>query len=1448
MDSAPQVKVDIRDSSTRDIHIGDTYVTSPDDRYQSQNDADIERLAAHSRSVLRSIFGCLPNGVQIQRPALEASILEDIENSQAVLIAGVAGCGKSVLAKTVLLARSEQTRVLAFKAEDLDKSSLAGALADLGAARGVRGIEAVFESSPSPLVLIDGLEKVAEFESREAVAQLLGLLRSYKGAKAMLTVRSHAVEMVYSNLLADLGVRVIDVSPLDDEELELALRVGPLDYAKIRGSDFCSVLHVPFYLRLALTHSARVSAAPSQSPNDLKQFLWLQAVANPASAAENMPDRRKRTFDETCLRRAQRVVQFVEQPSDSEAVSALLNDGILIADEHGRVAPAHDIFDDWSLHNHIRRNVVVAECDWPTFFKTVGTHPGIRRAYRSWLTQAVTGKESEALDLVRRIFDEPSSIPPFWRDDSLVGMLRSEHAPTFIDEHEALLVQNGMARLRRLIHLLRVACKGPREDIPQLPTDGPFSKETKIRHVLTMPVGGAWGKLIQLVSSHLDKLKDADRPWIAGLIEDWLSGERDYYHPNDTTHAALAIGLHVLCSFGTAWVAQSEVKKRFLKIVLKTLAADPKQVAALLQMHLDILKKNDDRRTSDADEILNYALEFINCGPLCCYLPDFVIAALWSLYITSDCNKKEWRNEIETHFGLRSRSHSQFFPPSVYQGPFWQLLSAHPVKAVKNIVALCNHAAERYRDSTLQNEIIELTAPFLPEGRRFLFSERMWLTYRGTTVTPYMLQSALMALEKWLLEAHKVGVDIAPYLEYVLRKGTSAFTLSVVTSVLNAYPRLCSEKFLGLFHAREFIRTDLNRMGLESRADAMAAPRNPMSTVMQQERTESNKLPHRRFDLEWLIFRLQIEAPPLKETLWRILDDHKAAIDAGDTSKETQIWRLALKRMDLREMKFGESTKDGHIPFETRELEPDLQQLVEDGSKGWEITNKAARLSLWGNSFFDADTKQHRALYPSHVEALAEFRLLEQDPIKKNSYIPPNLPALIAAALIRLDSDEIKGETRVWAEDEICKAVAIPVECDEWETMQRFSTDGSRPAAYVLSLALSKTQQRELLLGALGEALTHPIDEIREYAIRGVQQFLWKNEPTLARVCVLGLAHFAVMMGAALCIPYNERDAAWKQAFHTARAKLFSGLKAGALDEPQLDRRFCYFPYLTPALEAVPLNMDWEWSRSAIRMLVDVAATATESEADKRDLSYEAQDDIAKLYARQLLYAMPERLHAEIPRLADWCEQAPEFAAMVLEDVLVEQYGAGDAATNFWQLWDVATKICYRQSSIVSHGRWSHSNHEKLLRTLLFQSALFQSVPWIPDAHDFAMLRKRPHFISDSIRAIGTSALGFECVVNLLEGVGRGVGVPGALIELQRALDGHTTENPLENEMILWKVETMMRVAIHEHATTIKGNGPLRAAVLTLLDKMVDAGSSVAFQLRDYFIVAPVKEPTFSFP
>jgi hypothetical protein len=45
-----------------------------------------------------------------------------------------------------------------------------------------------------------------------------------------------------------------------------------------------------------------------------------------------------------------------------------------------------------------------------------------------------------------------------FRDDTLVALLKAPSAPEFLAPHEAHLIANNRALLRRVIHLLRVAC------------------------------------------------------------------------------------------------------------------------------------------------------------------------------------------------------------------------------------------------------------------------------------------------------------------------------------------------------------------------------------------------------------------------------------------------------------------------------------------------------------------------------------------------------------------------------------------------------------------------------------------------------------------------------------------------------------------------------------------------------------------------------------------------------------------------------------------------------------------------------------------------------------------------------------------------------------------------------------------------------------------------------
>jgi len=73
---------------------------------------------------------------------------------------------------------------------------------------------------------------------------------------------------------------------------------------------------------------------------------------------------------------------------------------------------------------------------------------------------------------------------------------------------------------------------------------------------------------------------------------------------------------------------------------------------------------------------------------------------------------------------------------------------------------------------------------------------------------------------------------------------------------------------------------------------------------------------------------------------------------------------------------------------------------------------------------------------------------------------------------------------------------------------------------------------------------------------------------------------------------------------------------------------------------------------------------------------------------------------------------------------------------------------------------------------------------------------------------------------------------------MQLATDGFTLV--LFNDFnCQWYVETSCRVAVHDHRQIVLSDVRPRQATLDVLDLLVDAASSLAFQLRHYLATSP---------
>lgn len=327
---------------------------------------------------------------------------------------------------------------------------------------------------------------------------------------------------------------------------------------------------------------------------------------------------------------------------------------------------------------------------------------------------------------------------------------------------------------------------------------------------------------------------------------------------------------------------------------------------------------------------------------------------------------------------------NKYYPASAYKTPIINLLQNNQKAAKDFLIRFCNKTGKVYLESDLNKDYKECRKIMIyvkGQGIEQIASERLWKMYRGTHVGSDLLVSLLMGFETWLLNVVKYSDDnlVIDFCRDVLIKSKNVMLTAVIVSISEAYPEKMVDIVCDFLKTKEIFHFDSERFLSEGQASFLLHGDN----IFEEERRESNKLPHRRKRLEDIILQYQTNRNGISEEEYGVrLEKIYRAID--DATKDIAAWQTSDKyayyRMDLRHYKrvvnVEPDNKGNYMCMVMPDFSEDMEELSKESRETSNYHFQYMDLQLWSDYKFNGNEKFKE--YDKYSNILIVLKELEE--------------------------------------------------------------------------------------------------------------------------------------------------------------------------------------------------------------------------------------------------------------------------------------------------------------------------------------------------------------------------------------------------------------------------------------------------------------------------------------
>jgi hypothetical protein len=1103
---------------------------------------DNEKLKEHGSYILNGTKTDI-GGITISRKETIFHLDSLMETSDFIFVHGKRGCGKSSVVRQFVDGLGSNVPVYCLRAEDLDHSHLDTVLTSIGIHSTLKELEAGFALIPKRFLILESLEKLLELEHTAAFQDLLQLVQNQSGWKIIASGRDYAYPQIISNFLAPNGLSYESLPIEDFSKSEFVYLCDQLEPMKqFKGNDkLRPLLQNPFMASLAFrVSSAGRTLAPDDGEQTFRSAVWREVIAKEADRKNGLPLKRKAAFIDVSVERAKKMVYAVPVASmDSDTLMALESDHLIRLNvEQGTACPAHDVLEDWAIEEFIDRVYLNNVGSASDFLSAVGNEPAMNRAFRMWLGTKLKFDDS-IWGFISEVLSADDDLR-FWKDESICALLNGEDPHAALHKLKDRLLLDDCNLLKRFCFILRITAKEPDPSKTLKLSD---QSKTSIPQLL-LPYGSGWDEMILFLLENKEVLGEGFYTHVVSVLNEWSICLTLESKATDTIKNAGLLGIHFLQYTKKYGRGDSAWTQKLVSVIFKCSVSIGEEITTLFKK--EFFEKDDRRDRSDyADTLLELALTdlFVSMY-LCRHLPQLVVAIAWKAWMIDRCPyvthgvlgaASYRRNDVNACFGIHDHTAgSTFIHASGFQGPFHSLLLYHPAIGLNFILRVCNFSAESYVLSELDKpsyydrmflandtfsapEEIKVDVPLRDDSKITQYcTQRLWSGYRGNTVMPTLIQSALMALENWLIatveatEEHEYLNDI---FHHILRNSNSVMTTSVLVSVATGFPEKLGKASIPLLKVPEFYGQDLTRVSQEMGGSEInwfgALGLDSFSSLHEEDRRKAALRSWRRENLETHVARLQFT--DLRDEIFQIIDDLK--IKVGDD----ELWKFRLPRIDTRGWQAKEDKENKRIVFTSTNLDPEVMEKQDKMAKDLARTNRFCALSLWSKAEFNHE-KYENSKYLDWKTALTEVKelleILNGENVREVDQMQSGGIIRAAAVILRDHGKELSNEDSLLLIGLVLDAVIRGADGNDYSMDALDATDhsGCSAAASVLPIVLdyvAKADDVEFVKKAIATGLTHVNNHVNESTANGIREHLWSRDPGFATTCFYGAVEYA---------------------------------------------------------------------------------------------------------------------------------------------------------------------------------------------------------------------------------------------------------------------------------------------------------------------------------------------------